>query len=209
MIVNVPSVPDTSMPMTVGVLKEFKHNYYGLLLGECRSREAQEQESRLKDKLRLIRRAWREVQGYTIRHCFKSFLQCLRKFAPSTTTSRIFYIMEKPSFSGIFWPDKLQDNDGHESRLLQAVKDAYPGAQDTVLRYYLNQDGDTGPSSLLRAKIREMQDHQDFMNCFGSLVFNQVSIHQAKRPRNPVRIQKQLDIIAIMKRTVDNSGKLM
>ncbi|KAF9920204.1 hypothetical protein BGZ65_011457, partial [Modicella reniformis] len=188
-IVKVPLALDPSMPMTVGVLKEFKYNYYSLLLGDYRKREAQEQEPSLEDRLRLIPKAWCEVQAHTIQRCFKSFLESIRKrpqrlceFIPF---GRLDYIAEKLSPLSTFCFDELKDNDGHESRLSQAVKDAYPGAQNTVLQYYLNQDNDTGPSGLLRAKIREMQHHQDFMDCFGSLVFNQVRIHQQKPQERP------------------------
>ncbi|KAF9979713.1 hypothetical protein BGZ65_006114 [Modicella reniformis] len=58
--------------------------------------------------------------------------------------------------------------DSEEFYMQQAVQKVYTSVPDTVLQYYLTQDSDIGPSSLLRVKILEMQHHEDFKDCFES-----------------------------------------
>ncbi|KAF9941330.1 hypothetical protein BGZ65_004142, partial [Modicella reniformis] len=173
--VKVAMALDSSLPMAVELVKKFKQNYYYSLLEAYGRRGTQAQEPSLEDQLRLVPMTWLNIQGYTVQHAFKSLLEFIRQqqqhfreLAPFKPSPTLDYIAERLSSLGTSRSDKLQDNDGHESRLSQAVKDAYPGAPETILQHYLAQGSDIGPSSLLRAKIQEMRHHQDFASCFGT-----------------------------------------
>ncbi|KAF9947181.1 hypothetical protein BGZ65_009041, partial [Modicella reniformis] len=59
--------------------------------------------------------------------------------------------------------------------LPQAVKSAYSSIPGSVLlQYYQTRDNDTGPSNFLRAKILEMQHHEDFEDYFRPPIFGGV-----------------------------------
>ncbi|KAF9932581.1 hypothetical protein BGZ65_004426 [Modicella reniformis] len=184
LIFKVPVVLDSSLPMSVGMVKEFKQNYYYNLLREYKPRGTQAQEPSLEGQLRLIPRAWREVQKCTIRRSFKSFSESIRERqqrGPIPFESpTLEHVLEGLSTLGISGSDELQNNDAHESRL-RAVKYAFPDAPDIVVQYYLTQDSDIGPSSLLHAKIQEMKYRQDFGSYFESSNSDQVRYHQTSK----------------------------
>ncbi|KAF9945096.1 hypothetical protein BGZ65_011183, partial [Modicella reniformis] len=169
--------------MAVELVKKFKQNYYYSILKACGRPGTQAQEPSLEDQLRLIPMTWLNIQGYTIQRSFKLFQESIRQqqqhlceeSTPFKTSPTLDYIAENLSSLGMSESesDKLQYSDGYESRLSQVVKDAYPGAPETTLQYYLAQDNDIGPSNLIRAKVKEIQYHQDFASCFRSTYSSQ------------------------------------
>ncbi|KAI8363107.1 hypothetical protein B0O80DRAFT_492270 [Mortierella sp. GBAus27b] len=187
------AAPATSHPVAVGLAQEFKQRYIVRRL--TRTGKPQLEDERPVDIAEYcadIDYTCNNIQGSTAaRRSIDNILESLEGFlgtqpAPSVQNNSGLIVE-----SG--WPQKFQGSDNagqflgsnvtdaenewdtfHIDRFPELIQTHFQGLSETVVRQYMAQDLDLGPSSFLRGKIWKMKDDDDVKDCFGPLNFGQV-----------------------------------
>ncbi|KAF8927339.1 hypothetical protein BGZ58_010466 [Dissophora ornata] len=134
-VIEVPRKLTALMPMSNGMIKHLKINHHILSLEKRKVSNGLAADVALEDYLRLVPQAWTQVPVSTIVQSFKRFL-------PNSVCAGV--INFKPL----------------EDRLRVALKEAK--VPNHILKYYLNQDKDIGPSDFLRNAILKIQSRHSF-----------------------------------------------
>ncbi|KAI8363082.1 hypothetical protein B0O80DRAFT_5587 [Mortierella sp. GBAus27b] len=154
-LVMAPIEHMVSLPMTAGLVQEFRCRYYYQVMSTESTRT---RTSILSNG--IIREAWDNVQGSAATQ--RSFELLLTKVGSCTTW---------PAPSEILSPRKHNDagiDIAKFDKVFPALaRSVWGNIPDTMIQYYMTQDSHIGPSSLLRAKLQEMQHHEDYQGCFG------------------------------------------
>ncbi|KAF9980058.1 hypothetical protein BGZ65_005608, partial [Modicella reniformis] len=186
LIIKVPTADATLLPMAVGLINEFKRDYFSLVLRGTTNSQIQTPDRTLQHRLELLSEAWFQVRRPTIEASFKTIVGSIEVERRRLKEAFPAFILQTPTdFRNNNWgttvfamfqgmrvnQPTIQQTYREEVDLLQVVKDVHLSVPRSVVQYYQNQDNDTGPSSFLRAKILEMQHHEDFKDYFGPPIF--------------------------------------
>ncbi|KAI8597022.1 hypothetical protein EDD21DRAFT_386550, partial [Dissophora ornata] len=173
-VVIVPNRIGALLPMSARLITEFKLQYHRLLLKNWKNTMVvdscgPEASSSFSPSLphdvclRLLPKAWLRVQALIIQDCYRNILTLF----DCSGVAQCKETIRQPSPS-------LTSEESTEYKLRVALKAAIPDIRESVLRYYLTQDRDMGPTSFLRRQILAMQQRQDFMGFFGNVNFGKV-----------------------------------